>query len=364
MSLHDLSAFAARLREAIRAGGDSLRDDAAFNRAALKLFQLQLEANAAGRRWAVHREANPGTVSHWSGIPAIPAVAFKEVELTSLPADVRTAVFHSSGTTQHRPGRHFHGPQSLALYEDSLAAWFAPHLAPGPGPLTFLSLTPPPAAAPHSSLAHMLGAVRHRHGDGHSAFLGLAGGEGWKVDVPAVKQCLNLAGVDHRPILLAGTAFNFVHLLDALAGEGARFRLPAGSRVMETGGYKGRSRELPKAELHAAITARLGVPDTHIVCEYGMSELCSQAYDRVAGQGGPRVFRFPPWARARVISLESGREVDEGEAGRLRIVDLANVWSVAAVQTDDLAVRRGDGFELAGRAPAAEPRGCSLMASA
>src|ERR1019366_974271 len=149
-----------------------------------------------------------------------------------------------------------------------------------------------------------------------------------------------------------------------------------GSRVMETGGYKNRSRALPKTELHALITERLGVPRENIICEYGMSELSSQAYDNGARGFGreavgdtiprpapkpSRLFRFPPWARGQIISPETGGEVAEGETGLIRIFDLANVFSVAAIQTEDLGVRRGDGFELIGRARLAEPRGCSLM---
>jgi hypothetical protein len=169
-----------------------------------------------------------------------------------------------------------------------------------------------------------------------------------------------------KPMLLLGTAFSFVHLLDTLGSMKLKFQLPPGSQIMETGGYKGRSRSLPKDELHALITERLGVPATHIVCEYGMSELSSQAYDSPLDatrntQHTSRVFRFPPWARARVISPETGREVADGETGLLRVFDLANVYSVLAVQTEDLALRRGDGFELIGRAQLAEPRGCSLM---
>jgi hypothetical protein len=74
-----------------------------------------------------------------------------------------------------------------------------------------------------------------------------------------------------------------------------------------------------------------------------------------------RTFRFPPWARVQIISPETGREVDEGETGLIRVFDLANVRSVMAIQTEDLGVRRGAGFELLGRARQAEPRGCSLM---
>ena len=72
-------------------------------------------------------------------------------------------------------------------------------------------------------------------------------------------------------------------------------------------------------------------------------------------------FRFPPWARAQIVSPETGREVAEGETGLIRVFDLANVFSVMAIQTEDLGVRSGDGFELIGRAEATEPRGCSLM---
>jgi hypothetical protein len=91
-----------------------------------------------------------------------------------------------------------------------------------------------------------------------------------------------------------------------------------------------------------------------------MSELSSQAYDHQPS-GGERVFHFPLWARARIVSPETGREVGEGETGLIRIFDLANVRSVMAIQTEDLGVRCGDGFELIGRAAQAEPRGCSLM---
>ncbi len=93
---------------------------------------------------------------------------------------------------------------------------------------------------------------------------------------------------------------------------------------METGGYKNRSRILPKAELHALITERLGVSSENITCEYGMSELSSQAYDSGTQS---RIFHFPPWARVQILSPETGREVAEGETGLIRIfLDLANVF--------------------------------------
>jgi hypothetical protein len=183
--------------------------------------------------------------------------------------------------------------------------------------------------------------------------------DSWTVDFDRIVPRLESASANRRPVTLLGTAFSFVHLLDRLAETGARFALAAGSQVMETGGYKNRSRVLPKAELHGLITSRLGVEPGNIVCEYGMSELSSQAYD--AGPG--RHFHFPPWARARMMSPETGGEVGDGGTGLIRVFDLANVFSVASIQTEDLGVRHGDGFELMGRAQLAEPRGCSLLAA-
>jgi hypothetical protein len=80
-----------------------------------------------------------------------------------------------------------------------------------------------------------------------------------------------------------------------------------------------------------------------------------------SAEGGVRNFHFPPWVRVQIVSPETGQEVADGETGLIRVFDLANVFSVMTVQTEDLGVRRGDGFELIGRAPFAEPRGCSLM---
>ncbi|HTV75513.1 MAG TPA: hypothetical protein VMD57_00835, partial [Candidatus Baltobacteraceae bacterium] len=220
----------------------------------------------------------------------------------------------------------------------------------------------PPEQAPHSSLVHMFKTVRQKIGGAgvpasRAEFVGKLTDGAWALDFDAALAALNHSQFTIRNSqLILGTAFSFVHLLDYLAENNLRFNLPAGTRVMETGGYKNRSRSLPKKELHALITERLGVPRENIICEYGMSELSSQAYAKQSGE-----FHFPPWARAQIISPENGREVGDGETGLIRIFDLANIFSVAAIQTEDLGIRRGDGFELVGRAQFAEPRGCSLM---
>jgi hypothetical protein len=201
-----------------------------------------------------------------------------------------------------------------------------------------------------------------------SEFVGQVESNGvWSPKQRRLVSLLELSARAQVPVALLGTAFCFVQLLDHLSANGLEFRLPPGSRVLETGGYKGRTRALPKADLHAWITRALGVPAASIVSEYGMCELGSQAYDRRVAWPGREsqiragLFRFPPWARAQVLSPETRREVAEGETGLVRVYDLANVASSVGVQTEDLGVRRRDGFELVGRAPRAEPRGCSLL---
>jgi hypothetical protein len=346
----ELSHFAERLRNLTLSGFQH----GGFNTLALELFALQSRHNAAYKKICEARGLTPKTVGAWKQIPAVPTAAFKELALTSLAPGERTAVFHSSGTTAQNPSRHFHNAESLAVYEASLWKWFQFHFGET-GELVFL--TPNPVAAPRSSLVHMLEIVRQKFRLPESVFTGkLSADDSWTLDFAATIQALKAAPATGKTLTLLGTAFSFVHLLDFLAENSLQFQLPAGSRVMETGGYKNRSRTLPKAELHALIAERLGVPRENIVCEYGMSELSSQAY--AVADGG---FQFPPWARVQIISPETGREVGDGETGLIRVFDLANVFSVAAIQTEDLAIRRGDGFELIGRAELAEPRGCSLM---
>jgi hypothetical protein len=353
-----LYSFAAHLRDAISSGfpgGD-------FDRLALELFALQFQHNPAYRKICEARKLTPANVQRWTQIPAVPTVLFKELELTGLAPAERTAEFHSSGTTEQKPSRHFHNTESLAVYETSLWKWFETHFEKTS---ELVCLTPPSGQAPHSSLIHMFDVVSRKFGASDSAFVGKMDADGiWTLDFNATLAKLNSSLISRPLPLLLGTAFSFVHLLDHLAENDLQFELPKDSCVMETGGYKNRSRVMPKAELHALITERLGIPRENIICEYGMSELSSQAYDAPGlASGGSRFFRFPPWARVQIISPENGREVAEGETGLIRIFDLANVFSVAAVQTEDLGIRRADGFELIGRAQQAEPRGCSLMTS-
>jgi hypothetical protein len=390
-STSELSGFAARLRESILVpewetriapSCNGLGCEANFEELARQLFALHFKHNAAYRRLCEARGVRPATIADWTDIPAAPASAFKEFDLSCLTPTERTTVFHSSGTTRQKPSRHYHNAESLALYEASLIQWFEGHFQWQMANGKLAILTPPPAQAPHSSLVHMFETIRREAGQEESSFMARTAIDGtWALDVGAARERLRAAGVSGQPLLMLGTAFSFVHLLDYLAEQDLRFELPPGSCALETGGYKGRSRTLSKAELHTLITQRLGILPNHIVCEYGMSELSSQAYDCATTSLRPtpsasrfthhgsritdhasRIFTLPPWARVQIISPETGCEVAEGETGLIRVFDLANVYSVMAIQTEDLGARHEGGFTLAGRAVLAEPRGCSLLA--
>jgi len=248
----------ARVREFIQRHSslaDMGTDESRFNELALSVFALQFVHNAPYGRLCRARKATPEVVRDWRDIPAMPAAGFKEFELTTLAPEQRTRVFHSSGTTAQQPSRHFHNVESLSLYEDSLLPWFRAHLLPENARLRFISLTPPPAQALNSSLVHMFATVHRKFGPPDSIFTGYSeNGGDWQLDLDKTVATLHEATVSNRPVVLLGTAFNFIHLLDQLRAGGMCIQLPPGSRALETGGYKGRARELPKPELHALIT--------------------------------------------------------------------------------------------------------------
>ncbi|HEX8958897.1 MAG TPA: hypothetical protein VF770_03650, partial [Solirubrobacterales bacterium] len=169
-------------------------------------------------------------------------------------------------------------------------------------------------------------------------------------------------------VMLLGTAFAFVHFLDYCKERGLRYALPKRSRLMDTGGFKGRSRELPRDELYALYREIFGVTAQYLVNEYGMTELGSQFYDatlidhHLRRRRPPRKLA-PPWCRVSLVDAETLAPAAPGEPGILHFFDLSNLYSVAAIQTEDLGrvVSAEDGgFEVLGRAEGAEARGCSL----
>jgi len=348
-------------------------DDRRFDRLARELFAFQYEHCLAYRHFCDALGRAPGAITSWREIPAAPTDAFKELRLCCFPEDSEVKTFRTSGTSSGKRGElHL---DTLELYEASLLPTLRALLFPEVAELQIRVLAPSPEEAPDSSLSHMFGALLAALGSRHSAF-DVRDGE--LLHAP-LEGALEAACRQTRPVALCGTAFAFVHLLDGLEARGRSFALPEASRVMETGGFKGRSREVSRADLYATIEQRLGVPEARIVNQYGMTELGSQFYDSVLARPGEvRRKLAPPWARVRVVDPESGLDLPPGEVGTLVIHDLANTGSIAAIQTADLgrllspaAGEQADrgaerdpngGFEVLGRATGAEARGCSIAA--
>jgi len=342
---------------------ESALDAGAFDALALRIFAFQFEHNRPYAAWCRRRSRTPASVRHWQDIPAVPTAAFKEVALVAGPAARAEAVFRTSGTTAGGARRGTHHVLDLSLYHRPLLAGFRAMMLPDRARLLMLSLVPPSSEWPESSLAHMIDTVMAAEGaPGSRAHAGVRDG----LDEPGLARTLRAAERDHRPVCLLGTSLAWVRWLDALDAADERFRLPAGSRLMDTGGFKGRSRTVAEDEMRARYRDRLGIEPALAINEYGMTEMCSQFYDTTLREtvldaaAGPRRKRVPPWVRTRVVHPDTLEPVDAGVPGLLQHFDLANAGSVMAIQTEDLGVRVEDGFLVLGRAGGAGPRGCSI----
>jgi hypothetical protein len=322
--------------------------DRDFNDLALRLFDYQLRCNEPYRRYC--ERLNATSPASWELIPGVPAAAFKEAVLTTFDPTGAALVFETSGTTAGTPGRHY--LQTPALYDAALLAGFDRFVLGDAARLRYFNLVPNPQERPHSSLGYMMARVSNMRADGKT---------GWYLrgDELLLDEFLRDVGdavAEARPSCIAATAFALVNLLDALESRRLRLALPRGSRVMETGGFKGRTRTVERSELYARLSDAFGLPGEAIVSEYGMCELSSQYYARRNG-----AYAGPPWLRTRVVGPDR-TTVPLGAVGSLLHVDLANRSSCIAIQTEDLGMMTAGGLSLIGRDRDAPPRGCSLDA--
>ena len=338
------------------AGADAPIPEAEFDELALRVFAHNVETVPAYGAYCAARDRTPATVEHWTQVPAVPTTAFKELPLHDRTAAVER-VFRTSGTSRGRERRGEHHVVDLDLYRASLRATFEAFLLPDGARPRMLSLMPSVEAMPDSSLAFMISDVMTAFGGEGAATVADPDG----IDYAALDARVGEAGGE--PVLLLGTSAAFVHWLDHLAEDDRRVALSEGSRLMDTGGYKGRGRRFDPDELRAAYGERLGLPAWACVNEYGMTELLSQYYDtslRDRTAASPPRKRGPGWLRSVAVDPETLDPLPPGHSGVLRHVDLANLHSVAAVQTEDLGAVDGRGLVLEGRAAGAPPRGCSI----
>jgi hypothetical protein len=341
-------------------------EDAEFNDLALRLFAHQTRYNAAYARYAAGYGYSPAAQPRsWTKIPAVPAAAFREAPLATFDPARAALTFETSGTTSGIAGKHF--METRTLYDAALLATFDRFMLHDRARLRYLNLVPNPAERPTSSLGYMMAQVSALRGDGQTGWYVRAG----ELLFDALVADLRAALADAQPVCIAATAFALLHVLDEMQRRSLFLALPPGSRIMETGGFKGRTRNVDRDRLYASCCERFDIPARAIVSEYGMTELTSQYYDDVSGHADSAPARrqklAPPWLRARVVGPD-GMTLPNGTVGSLTHVDLANRASCVAISTEDLGVRFDStpgygqaGFVLIGR-EGATLRGCSLDA--
>ncbi|MDA7418139.1 long-chain fatty acid--CoA ligase [Xenophilus arseniciresistens] len=355
--MHKLAAPVAELLDFIAMDGCT---DAQFDALALRLFAYQYANNIPFRSFCQRRGTTPRNVQSWRDIPAVPIDAFKVMELRSASPSLEERVFMTSGTTRGGTrGRHFH-PQ-LQVYDLSMRRHFAQRFMRGASRMPMGILFPDEDVMPNSSLAHYLAlALREFGSEGSRNFMTAQG-----VDLAALWHTLEAAQRSGQPYALLGASYSFVHVMDAMQAQGLRFALPPGSRLLDTGGYKGQSREMAPDAFYDALSASFGVPRSDCINMYGMTELSTQFYDD-GNARVPSVKSGPHWIRSRLVDPVSGCDVPAGERGILAHCDLANYNAVTTILTEDvgLPAEDGRGFLLLGRAEGVEAKGCSMAVEA
>jgi hypothetical protein len=333
-----------------------------FVRLALDVFAWQFDHVAAYRRFCEARGVRPGHVDSLAEIPAMPTDAFKGPLLPPEEIGEAGCIFESSGTTRGKERRSRHALRDTDTYRASALRWFDAMVLPDrPGTMTTLVLGPTAATHPRSSLGRMFSWCMEEHAMETLAAFDAEG----RLDLDRAIDFLAATARGSKPVLILAVTSALTALFHELRHRDLALRLPADSRIVDTGGRKGGPTLSSRAILKAAWT-RLHVPAWACINEYGMTEMLSQFYDdclrtRVDGGLAPRVKVGPPWCRTRILDPSDLSERAEGEAGLLAHFDLANWDSVSSLLTLDWGRKNGRGFEMLGRAPMAEARGCSQL---
>ncbi len=310
-----------------------------FEALALELFQFQAKNNPVYKTWLSAIACQPSRVKKTADIRYLPIELFKSQEVRSVDGPA-AQLFTSSGTTGQLNSHHFLSDTSW--YESSFLRCF--ELFYGhPDQYVILALLPGYLERPGSSLVYMVDRLIKSSGDLHSGFFLQADSK--------LKAGVAHARKSGKKVFLWGVTFA---LLELAAQKG--LALQPDDVVMETGGMKGRGRELIREELHQQLREAFGVTDIH--SEYGMTELLSQAY---APSGGR--FYLPPHMQLCIRDANDPFQfVTHEKTGGINVIDLANYESCAFIQTQDLGRTFPDGgFEVLGRFDHSELRGCNLL---
>jgi hypothetical protein len=362
---HESEGLHQRVRAFARGAAEPADD---FERLALDLARFQFRWIPGYRRLVEERR---GSIDRLDGIPAVPCDAFRLTRIAVHSSELDVVRFYTSGTTGN-PGVHC--MRTTETYRELSLKWATTALASAwEGRPLVVALAPHPGRPATSSLGFMMrtfmevfdGRALTRDPEGASfdpdaPERWLASSSG--IDVAGLRRAALVARERQEPLVVLSTSFALVLLLEALAGAG--LPTPKSTVVMQTGGFKGRTRQVTPERLRAAIARALRIAEHNIIGEYGMTELSSQLYEggcaakQLSGERG--VYYEPPWLRVVPVDPATLEPVRDGDVGIARIVDLANVDSAAVIVTQDLVRRRAGGIELLGRRRSAAPRGCSL----
>lgn len=324
-----------------------------FEEIALSVFRWQAQHNKVYRTFLQHLNRQPEAVQSINDIPFMPIDLFKHHEVKTGSWQPQTW-FESSGTTGSRssPSRHF--IHNTDFYHNLATRTFE-HFYGLLDNFIILALLPSYLERQNASLVDMVNhfIIKSKHKL-----------SGFFLRDDEMSETLNLARQQtDRKILIWGVSFALLDWVEKVKQQSNFEPLPAGTIVMETGGMKGRRKEIIKEELHSQLTAGLGVQTIHN--EYGMTEMLSQAYD-----GGTGIFSTPPQLRILLRDLNDPLSPASGHRGGINVIDLANVHSCAFIATQDMGQwhyhqNKDDvkGFSVLGRYDHSDLRGCNLMIS-
>ncbi len=348
----------------IKAGPEQPDTDKKYNELSLRLFEYQYNTNIPYQKFCDKRGVKPGTIESWENVPVVTTSAFKEVTFRTFPEEETVMLFTSSGTgNPDKRSKVYMNEMGLKLFDLSTQAAIGAGLYNSPDEkLHAFLLGPDPELTPEAAIVvRGLIQVVQGHYIGKPEFFVKPTG----FDFPGLVSRLKQAEDSGEPVVLAGATFGYVHFFDYCQSQGLSFKLPEGSRSFDGGGNKGKSREITRDEYCQLGEKILGIPPYLMVNCYGMVEVPLPFMDNVfyshkRGLSDSRYKMIPHWGKTLVVDPDTLVPLPKGEQGLLCHHCLANLVSAQAVQTDDIGVAVGSGFNILGRAKGSEARGCSI----
>jgi hypothetical protein len=319
----------------------SVTDAQSFEKKALEIFRFQAHECPVYRQYINLLGIDPQAIDDILNIPFLPASLFRDNLIISGGGEPEK-IFLSSGTAGMRQSRH--AVKSLALYDESLTRTFRRFYG-DPSQFAIMGLLPSYLEREESSLIYMVKKLTEISGNDYGGF--------FLNEFDALIAAVGKARMAGLKVILIGVSFALLDLAEKNPCDLSEVV------IMETGGMKGRRKEMIREEMHGILKNAFNVSAVH--SEYSMTELLSQAYSTADG-----LFRTPPWMKVLLRDSHdpSSHTSEEGSAGGISIIDLANIWSCSFIATSDLGRMHADGaFEVLGRFDDADIRGCNLLVS-